>query len=609
MKIYLRILSYARPFRQFLPFFIITTILGVIFELLNLSFIAPVLKILFSNETQNVIEIPFPTFEISKAYIENLGIWFKNYLVSFSDKTEALKLICYVLLITVFFANLFTFLSRYILAFVKAKMVKKIRLAMYDKINRLHIGYYTNEKKGDLMSRLTNDVKEVETSIIDSLNAIVKEPITVIATFVILYYLSPQLLLFSLLVLPLSGLVIWRLTRLLRKKAKQGQDYLGKILNTIDETLGGIKIITSFNANAFFIKRFTHENVKYERALRSMDYKKGLASPISQFLGVAVFCTVLYYGGSLVLKENYMSPENFLVFILLFANVISPLKSIFTLVANIQRGLVAAVRIFEITDANEEIVDNENAKELTHFSTAIELKNISFSYGEKEVIKKLSLVIPKGKTVALVGASGGGKSTIINLIPRFYDVKSGEILIDDKNIKNLTLFSLREQIGMVTQDSVLFNDTIYNNIVFGNEKATETEVIAAAKIANAHEFIMQSEKGYQTEIGDNGTKLSGGQKQRLCIARAVLKNPPIMLLDEATSALDTESEQMVQEALYKLMQNRTSVVVAHRLSTIQNADIIVVINNGEIVEQGTHKELIESSANSVYKKLIEIQKI
>lgn len=609
MKIYLRILSYARPFRQFLPFFIITTILGVIFELLNLSFIAPVLKILFSNETQNVIEIPFPTFEISKAYIENLGIWFKNYLVSFSDKTEALKLICYVLLITVFFANLFTFLSRYILAFVKAKMVKKIRLAMYDKINRLHIGYYTNEKKGDLMSRLTNDVKEVETSIIDSLNAIVKEPITVIATFVILYYLSPQLLLFSLLVLPLSGLVIWRLTRLLRKKAKQGQDYLGKILNTIDETLGGIKIITSFNANAFFIKRFTHENVKYERALRSMDYKKGLASPISQFLGVAVFCTVLYYGGSLVLKENYMSPENFLVFILLFANVISPLKSIFTLVANIQRGLVAAVRIFEITDANEEIVDNENAKELTHFSTAIELKNISFSYGEKEVIKKLSLVIPKGKTVALVGASGGGKSTIINLIPRFYDVKSGEILIDDKNIKNLTLFSLREQIGMVTQDSVLFNDTIYNNIVFGNEKATETEVIAAAKIANAHEFIMQSEKGYQTEIGDNGTKLSGGQKQRLCIARAVLKNPPIMLLDEATSALDTESEQMVQEALYKLMQNRTSVVVAHRLSTIQNADIIVVINNGEIVEQGTHKELLESSANSVYKKLIEIQKI
>lgn len=609
MKIYLRILSFARPFRQFLPFFIITTILGVIFELLNLSFIAPVLKILFSNETQQVVEVAFPTFEISKDYVEHLGIWFKNYLVSFSDKTEALKLICYVLLITVFFANLFTFLSRFILAFVKAKMVKNIRLAMFDKINRLHVGYYTNEKKGDLMSRMTNDVKEVETSIIDSLNAIVKEPITVIATFIILYYLSPQLLLFSLLVLPLSGLVIWRLTRLLRKKAKQGQDYLGKILNTIDETLGGIKIITSFNANAFFIKRFTHENVKYERALRSMDYKKGLASPISQFLGVGIFCTVLYYGGSLVLKENYMSPENFLVFILLFANVISPLKSIFTVVANIQRGLVAAGRIFEITDANEEIIDCANAEVLTHFSTAIELKNISFNYGEKEVIKKLSLTIPKGKTVALVGTSGGGKSTIINLIPRFYDVKNGAIFIDNKNIKDLTLFSLRDQIGVVTQDSILFNDTIYNNIIFGNEKATENEVIAAAKIANAHEFIVQSEKGYQSEIGDNGTKLSGGQKQRLCIARAVLKNPPIMLLDEATSALDTESEQLVQEALNKLMQNRTSVVVAHRLSTIQNADLIVVINNGEIVEQGTHKELLENTTNSVYKKLIAIQNV
>lgn len=609
MKIYLRILAYARPFRKFLPLFVLTTILGVIFELLNLSFIAPVLKILFSTESQEVIKTPFPVFELSQTYIENLGVWFKNYLISFSDKTEALKLICYILLITVFFANLFTFLSRFILAFVKAKMVKKIRLAMYEKINRLHLGYYTNEKKGDLMSRMTNDVKEVEASIIDTLNAIVKEPITVIVTFVILYNLSAQLLLFSLLVLPLSGLVIWRLTRLLRKKAKQGQDYLGKILNTIDETLGGIKIITSFNANNFFIKRFTHENVKYERALRSMDYKKGLASPISQFLGVGVFCTVLYYGGSLVLKENYMSPENFLVFILLFANVISPLKSIFTVIANIQRGLVAGGRIFEIIDANEEITNTANAQKIEDFTTAIELKNISFNYGEKQVIKNLNLTIPKGKTVALVGASGGGKSTLINLIPRFYDVKNGEILIDGKNIKNATLFSLREQIGIVTQDSILFNDTIYNNIVFGNEKATEQDVIAAAKIANAHDFIMQTEKGYQSEIGDNGTKLSGGQKQRLCIARAVLKNPPIMLLDEATSALDTESEQLVQEALNKLMQNRTSVVVAHRLSTIQNADIIVVINNGEIVEQGTHKDLLENPTNKVYKKLISIQKI
>jgi len=609
MKIYLRILSFARPFRSFLPMFIVSTILGIIFEILNLSFVAPVLKILFSDEAQEVAKTAFPAFEFSKDYISNIGVWFKNYLVSFTDKTEALKIICFVLLISVFFANFFTFLSRFILAFVKAKMIKNIRLALFEKINRLHLGYYTNEKRGDLMSRMTNDVKEVESSIIDTLNGIVKEPITVVVSFAVLYYLSPQLLLFSLLVLPLSGFIIWKLTSLLRKKAKQGQDYLGKILNTIDEALGGMKIIQSFNASDFFIKRFTHENVKYERALRSMDYKKGLASPISQFMGVAVFCMVLYYGGTLVLKENYMPPENFLVFVLLFANVISPLKSLFTLVANIQRGLIAGERIFEVTDAIEEITDAPNTIKVTEFNDVIELKNISFSYGETEVLKNINLRIQKGKTIALVGASGGGKSTIINLIPRFYDVNKGEILIDNKNIKEITLHSLREQIGIVTQDSILFNDTIYNNIVFGNETATEQDVIEAAKVANAHEFILASEKGYQTEIGDNGMKLSGGQKQRLCIARAVLKNPPIMLLDEATSALDTESEQLVQEALNQLMKNRTSVVVAHRLSTIQNADEIVVINNGEIVEQGTHKELLESPTSLVYKKLIAIQKL
>lgn len=589
--------------------FIVSTILGIIFEILNLSFVAPVLKILFSDETQEVTKTVFPAFEFSKEYLSNVGVWFKNYLISFTDKTEALKVICLVLLLSVFLANFFTFLSRYILAFVKAKMIKNIRLALFEKINRLHLDYYTNEKRGDLMSRMTNDVKEVESSIIDTLNGIVKEPITVVVSFFVLYYLSPQLLLFSLLVLPLSGFIIWKLTSLLRKKAKQGQDYLGKILNTINESLGGMKIIQSFNAENFFIKRFTHENIKYEHALRSMDYKKGLASPISQFMGVAVFCMILYYGGTLVLKENYMPPENFLVFVLLFANVISPLKSLFALVANIQRGLIAGERIFEVTDAIEKITNAPNAIKVTEFNDAIELKNISFSYGETEVLKNINLRIQKGKTIALVGASGGGKSTVINLIPRFYDVNKGEILIDNKNVKEITLHSLREQIGIVTQDSILFNDTIYNNIVFGNEKATEKDVIEAAKVANAHEFILASEKGYQTEIGDNGMKLSGGQKQRLCIARAVLKNPPIMLLDEATSALDTESEQLVQEALNQLMKNRTSVVVAHRLSTIQNADEIVVINNGKIVEQGTHKELLESPTSSVYKKLIAIQKL
>ncbi|MCB0401557.1 MAG: ABC transporter ATP-binding protein [Flavobacteriales bacterium] len=608
MKTYLRILSFARPFRKFLPLFIVTTLFGIIFELLNLSFVAPVLKILFSEDVVTAPLGPAPDFEMSKAYFSAMADWTKNYLLSFDDKTEALKLICAILLASVFFANLFMFFSRFILAFVKAKMVKNMRVAIYEKVNRLHLGYFTNEHRGDLISRMTNDVQEVESSIVATIQSIVKEPVTIIFTFIVLFYLSYELVFFSLLVLPLSGLVIWKLTSLLRKKAKQGQNYLGQILSTIDETLGGLKIIFSFNAQQHFINKFNHQNRKYERALRSMDYKKGAASPLSQFLGVAVFCTILYYGGTLVLRDDYMSPENFFVFIMLFANVISPLKSIFSVVANIQRGLVAGSRIFEVIDTQEEIVDAEKCIQLTEFNKSITLKNVSFRYEDADVLKGINLEIGKGKTVALVGASGGGKSTIINLIPRFYDVYQGEVQIDGVNVKDIQMKSLREQIGIVTQDSILFNDTIYNNIAFGvADQVTEEEVIRAAKIANAHEFIEQCSEGYQTQIGDNGVKLSGGQKQRLCIARAVLKNPPIMLLDEATSALDTEAEKLVQEALNKLMQNRTSVVVAHRLSTIQNADEIVVIEKGEVIEKGTHQELLNNS--KVYKKLIEIQKI
>jgi len=608
MKTYLRILSFARPFRKFLPLFIIVTLLSIVFELLNLSFIAPVLKILFSENAVQTTLPARPEFEFSEAYFSEMGNWFKSYLLSFDDKTEALKVICIVLLGSVFLANLFTFLSRFILAFVKARMVKNMRVAIYKKVNRLHLGYFTNENRGDLISRMTNDVQEVEASIIATIRTIIKEPVTIILTFAALFYISTELVLFSLLVLPVSGLVIWQLTRMLRKKAKQGQGYLGQILGTIDETLGGLKIIFSFNAQNYFIDKFSHQNRKYERALRSMDYKKGAASPLSQFLGVGVFCTVLYYGGTLVLNDNYMPPENFLVFVLLFANVISPLKSLFSVVANIQRGLIAGNRIFEVIDTEEAITEKAQNKKFTAFTTDIQLQNISFKYEDKTVIKDINLTIPKGKTVALVGASGGGKSTIINLIPRFYDVYNGAVLIDGVDVKDANLKSLRDLIGIVTQDSILFNDTIYNNIAFGvADKVSKEEVEQAAKIANAHEFITQSEAGYDTQVGDNGMKLSGGQKQRLCIARAVLKNPPIMLLDEATSALDTESEKLVQEALDKLMASRTSVVVAHRLSTIQNADEIVVIDKGEIIEQGTHQDLMAKS--KVYKKLIEIQKI
>jgi len=394
------------------------------------------------------------------------------------------------------------------------------------------------------------------------------------------------------LVLPISGGIIGVITGKLRKKAKQGQSYLGEILSTIDETLSGIKIIKSFNAIDIMVSKFTYQNEKYERSLRSMDIKKGLASPLSQFLGTSVFCVILFYGGSLVF-DNQMNAGTFIAFLLLFANVVSPLKAFYTNITNVQRGLIAGSRILEVLDQKIKVKEVENPIKKDTFNSEIEFKNVDFYYDDKPILSNINLKIEKGKTIALVGPSGGGKSTLVDLIPRFHDVKNGEILLDGNAIKELDNTSLRSLIGIVTQESILFNDTIFNNIAFGSPNATQEQVENAAKIANAHGFISQSENGYNTEIGDSGIKLSGGQKQRLSIARAVLKNPPIMILDEATSALDTESELLVQEALEKLMQNRTSIVIAHRLSTIQKADEIIVIKQGEIVERGTHKSLVD----------------
>ena len=589
MKTYFRILSFAKPF-GFLPVFILSVVGYTIFESLNLGSIAPVLNVLFLQE-EVVEKVAQPEFSISVEYFKAFFVWVNYYLTNELDKKTALVYLAVLVISSNLLTNFFRFFSRFILAYVKARMIKSIRIAVFQKINQLNISYFSNEKRGDLISRMTNDIQEVEGSIIATLNGMVTEPFKIVFTFTLLFMINSKLMFFSLLVLPVSGAIIGVITGKLRKKAKQGQSYLGQILSTIDETLTGIKIIKSFNAEKIMLDKFRHQNEKYERSLRSMDIKKGLASPLSQFLGISVFCIILFYGGSLVF-ENQMLPGTFIAFLLLFANVVSPLKAFYTNITNVQRGLIAGGRILNILDQEIQVKEAENSIKIDAFNSEIEFKNVKFNYDEKAILKNINLKIQKGRTIALVGPSGGGKSTLVDLIPRFHDVKEGEILLDGHNLKNIENLSLRSLIGLVTQESILFNDTIYNNIAFGSPHATQQQVEEAAKIANAHDFIVATEAGYNTEIGDRGVKLSGGQKQRLSIARAVLKNPPIMILDEATSALDTESELLVQEALEKLMENRTSIVIAHRLSTIQKADEIIVIKNGEIIERGTHKSLI-----------------
>lgn len=492
MKTYFRILSYAKPF-GFVPLFVLTTILATLFETLNLASIAPILNVLFlKKETSEMVVLP--TFNFSIEYLKQLYNWGSWYLTSIPDKMLAIKYLCVALLTSIFFANLFVFSSRFIMAFVKARMIKNIRVDLFNKINRLHIGYFSNEKRGDLISRMTNDIQEVENSVIATLNGMLKEPVRIIFTFYVLFKINTDLMIFSLLVLPVSALVIGLITSLLRKKAKQGQLHLGSILGTIDETLNGIKIIQSFNAQKFITKKFLDQNRKYERALRSMDYKKGLSSPVSQFLGVSVFCIILFYGGSLVFSGK-MDPSLFIAFLLLFANVVSPLKSFYTNITAVQRGIIAGVRIFELLDFKEEVVEDEQANTIVEFKDKIQFENVSFKYEEDYVLKNINLSIEKGKSVALVGPSGGGKSTLVDLIPRFYDVQEGSVLLDNEDIKKVTKKSLRDQIGVVTQESILFNDTIFNNIAFGIPNASKEDVENAAKVANAHDFILKTENG------------------------------------------------------------------------------------------------------------------
>ena len=532
-----------------------------------------------------------------------LGNIIKEY-----GKQDALLMLCVVIAIMFLFKNFFRYMAMYYLAPIRNGVIRDLRNRMYEKVLALPLSYFSEERKGDLIARMTSDVQEVEWSIMTTLEVMFREPFTIILFIGTLIVMSPQLTLFVVILLPLTGLLIGRIGKSLKKNSVIAQSIIGNLLSVIEETLSGLRIIKAFTAERFSTERFHDINDSLTRLMIKMYRKRDLSSPLSEFLGILVLVIVMYYGGQLALNERLDSAV-FLAYIGIFSQIINPAKSFASAYYSIQKGMASTDRINKILNAENNIIEVSNAVSIKEFTSKIEYKNVSFSYrtdaGSEPVIKNINLIIEKGRTIALVGASGGGKSTLADLLPRFYDVTSGGIYIDGVSLKEMKLKDIRLLMGIVTQESILFNDTVFNNIAFGMENVKEDDVIAASKIANAHTFIMEMENGYQTNIGDRGLKLSGGQRQRLSIARAILKNPPILILDEATSALDTESERLVQDALIKLMENRTSLVIAHRLSTIQHADEIIVLQRGEIVERGTHQELIK--LEGVYKRLYDMQ--
>ena len=579
--------------------------LSVVFSLFSLTMVAPFLNVLFS-QTANYEKEPW-SFSV-KTLFNNFNYFLSNFIAE-NGKIEALFLISILVVILFFFKNLFRYLGMFFLAPVRNGVVRDLRNKMYDKVLWLPLTYFSEERKGDLISRMTSDVQEIEWSIMQSLEVIFREPLTIILFLSTMLFMSPQLSLFVFVLLPIAGLAIGQIGKSLRRTSSKSQAKMGILLSTIEETLSGLRIIKAFTAEKFFKDRFASLNDEYRRLMVRLYRKRDLSSPMSEFLGAVVLVIVMYFGGRLVLDAGQkLEPSVFIAFIAIFSQLIPPAKSFSDAYSNVQRGLSSAERINKILDGEITIFDKENAIRVEKFADRIEYKNVSFAYykgGSGWALNNINLTIEKGKTIALVGQSGSGKTTLADMLPRFYDTDKGEILIDGKNSRDYKIKDLRGLMGIVSQESVLFNDTIFNNIAFGITDCKEVDVINAAKIANAHDFIIQMPEGYQTNTGDRGSKMSGGQRQRISIARAILKNPPILILDEATSALDTESERLVQDAIIQLMKNRTTLVIAHRLSTIQHADEIIVMQKGKILERGKHGELIEM--NGIYRKLYDLQ--
>lgn len=600
-----KILPFALHYKKNVIMNIIFNIFYALFSTLLMVTLLPTLNVIFEKDTR-VLEKPIYT-DISE-FKEFAEQWFNYNLTEISDnygREKALLLVIGIVILTALLKNLFNYLAARHVTALRNGVLRDIRQKLYKKIIDLPISYYSDQRKGDVMARMLGDVGEVQNSFFQILELIVREPLTIVFSIVAMFAISSKLTFFVFVFIPISGFIISRIGKNLKSKSQRAQIESGIFISTLDETLGGLKVIKGFNAEPIFIKKFNDSIERLLKLSNSISNKNNLASPMSEFLGIITIATLLWYGGHLVLDEKSLSSTAFITYIALAYTILTPAKAISKASYQVKSGLAAAERVFSLMEQENIVVDKEDATIKTDFTDSISIKGINFAYQKENVLKNFSLEVPKGKTVALVGQSGSGKSTIANLLTRFYDVQEGSIKIDGIDIKDMNMHSVRGLMGLVTQDSILFNDTIKNNILIGKPDATDSEIIEALKIANAYEFVKDLPSGIETNIGDAGGKLSGGQKQRLSIARAVLKNPPIMILDEATSALDTESEKFVQIALENMMHNRTSIVIAHRLSTIQKADKIIVMKKGEIVEQGTHTELL--ALNGTYSNLVMMQ--
>ena len=604
MNYFKKILRFAVPYKKYGILNIFFNILYALFGTLAMVSLFPMLSVLFGQTKKVNIEPVWSSFSNAREYAEQ----YLNFFVTQKAEqgTEDVLLFMVALVISMFFLkNVFRYLAMYSITFLRNGVLKDLRNALYNKILVLPISYYSEKRKGDTIARITSDVLEIQHSFLSILELVVREPLTIIFTILAMLVISPKLTLFVFIFIPLSGFLISLIGKSLKRKSDKVQQEQGLFLSTLEETLGGLKIIKGFTAEKIFNNKFTESTNRFYRFSNSLMNRQNLASPTSEFLGITVIGILLWYGGQMVLVDKSLNAGLFITYMGLAYQILTPAKAISKASYSVKKGNAAAERVLEILETESNIVDVPNAINKIAFNTGIDIKNISFKYQDDWVLNDFSLKVPKGHTVALVGQSGSGKSTIANLITRFYDVNKGSINIDSENIKSITQNSLRKLLGLVTQDSILFNDTVKGNLLVANKNASDKEIIDALKIANAWEFVKTLPNGIETNIGDSGNKLSGGQKQRLSIARAVLKNPPIMILDEATSALDTESEQLVQNALENMMKNRTSIVIAHRLSTIQKADNIVVLSKGEIVEQGKHQELLEKKG--VYFNLVKMQ--
>lgn len=601
-----RIFRYTLPYKRFFLLNIFTNIFYALFGTLSMVSLFPMLKVLF-NQTESLTSKPV---WVKIADIGNYAEDYLNYFVTIKKaegNNDVLIFMVSIIIVTFLLKNLFNYLSMFFITFLKNGVIKDLRNEIYNKIVRLSLSYYSEKKKGDIVARISSDVLEIDNSFLIVFELIIKEPLMILFTLITMYIISPELTGFVIIFIPLSAIIISIVGKSLKRKSLRVQKEQGLFISLVDETLNGLKIVKIFNAENAFSRKFAESTNRLYKFSNSVINRKNLASPLSELLGICSIAVILWYGGMMVLKENSLDASTFLVYLGLAYNILTPAKALSKASYRVKKAYGAAERVFQVIDDNRFIKSNDNDASLEDFKSSVDFNNVSFSYEIGDVIRNLSFKIEKGKTIALVGQSGSGKSTIANLISRFYDISDGEIKVDGKNIKEINLKSLRKLIGLVTQDSILFNDSIKNNLLIGKEDATDQEIVEALKIANAWEFVKELPNTIESNIGDSGNKLSGGQKQRLSIARAVLKNPPIMILDEATSALDSESEHLVQMALNNVMKNKTSLVIAHRLSTIQKADNILVLDKGKIIESGKHKDLMDKGG--IYTNLVRMQTI